>query len=999
MRKIYSRVVLVLMIASCSFFSYRYINGDQDPGTIAIKPTMFDEDKEGEGRKQEEVKERLQHERIMTMDPALGYAPIERLVEAEKKTKQIMADYLKENSPQSLLTWGERGPSNMGGRSRSVLINRNDATGNTVLVGSVGGGLWRTTNFKGATPAWTQISSVSANLAISALAQDPSNLNVMYAGTGEGVGNADAIRGLGIYRSSDGGNTWALLGSTTAAGAQANDMSYITDLAVYSDGSVYASAISRFCNRGGVFKSTNGGTSWTRVIGTTGAACDATEVDLVAYDLEISASGDIYAAVLNNGPAFVGGNPDGKIYKSPAGATVGNVGAWANITPAPKAGGFWQRIDLACAPSDNNVVYAIFQGNGNGIDSIMRSDNAGGVWVNVDNTTLWCDQGSSSSVDFSRSQAWYDLIIAVKRDDPATVFAGGVDVMKSSTSGAAWTQATQWSSGCGVLPNIHADIHNIVAFPTGLGTSSEWIVVNDGGIYYTTDNGASFTNKSAGYNTIQYYSAAISPTIGSNYMLAGAQDNGSHKFSSVGLNAVTTATGGDGGFCHIDNDPNNQVTSFTFNQYGYSRNAGASFSTFSFGANGRFINPTEWDTLGNHLYGAYLAGRVIRVDNIVAGTISGFQEIVTGATVTASALKADPNTPDRIWVAFSGSTAPELFYIDGANDFSTNVTTGVNEPPLAAGSYIASIDVDPVNASHILITVSNYGVNSVWESTNLGSTWTSVEGNLPDMPIRWGIFVPANLDPGSITTAVGGVMLATELGVWSTQTLNAGATVWVQNAGTMGNVRVDMLKLRKFDRQVVAATHGRGLFTTTLQGSLPVNFTAFTGKTEEKQNRLMWSVENEVNNKGYEIERKYKNEPGFTKIGFVAAKSANASANDYTFPDALVDLGIDNASYRLKQIDIDGHFKYSAVVTLTRKTSPKFIEYVAVRTNSLLIRMNGQSDQQVVVRLFDNSGRVVMQKQVPQRTQEISMTGLPRGVFVVEVSAMDGKRFTQRIVY
>lgn len=993
----------VLAIACLAIFGKQIFSERE----LVAEPVELSEKEESGNLKQQEQEERAQHERIMTMDPALGYAPKERLLVAEQKAKEIMTEYLRENSPMSLMNWAERGPNNIGGRSRAVIIDRNDGTGNTVLVGSVSGGLWKTTNFKAATPAWTQIAGVSANLAITSLAQDPSNLNVMYAGTGEGFGNADAVRGLGVYRSADGGNTWNLLASTTTGGANATDFSYVQDLVVYPNGHVYAACISAvFCNRGGVLKSTNGGTSWTRVIGTYPGGTCAAASNFQAYDLEISAGGDLYAAVQDYGPFYGGGNPAGKIFKSPAGGTVGDVGTWGDITPAPKAGGFWQRIDVACAPSDNNVLYAIFQGTGSAIDSIMRSDNAGGAWVNVDNTTIWCDQGSNNGLDFSRGQAWYDLIIAVKRNDAATVFAGGVDIFKTINSGGTWTQNTQWAGTCATaFPVVHADIHNIVFFPIGLGTADELIVVNDGGIYYSADNGVSYTNKSAGFNTIQYYSAAIHPTAGSSYMLGGSQDNGTHKFSAAGLGAVTTATGGDGGFCFIDvDDANIQTTAFTYNQYGYSRNGGTSFSTVSFGSNGRFINPYDWDNTGNYIYAPYLAGRILRVENIAAGAVSGFQEIVTANTsLMASAVKVDPNTTNRVWVAFStnpgsASQIPELYYIDGANNFSSNVTTGVNEPPLAAGAYISSIDIEAGNPNHLLLTASNYGVVSVWESTDLGSTWTSVEGNLPDMPVRWGAFVPPGFNPGSGVNAIGGVLLATELGVWSTQTLNGASTTWIQNSTNIGNVRADMVKIRNSDKVVAVGTHGRGMFTAALQVSLPVNFTSFTGRAEEKQNRLFWKVENEIDNKGYEIERKYKGETNFTKIGFVAAKSANAAANEYSFPDALVDLGIDNVSYRLKQVDIDGDFQYSTTVTLNRKTSIKLVEYITVRRNSMLLRLNGQSNQQLSFRLYDNSGRLLQQKQLQHHTQEVSMTGLPHGIFVVEIAHPDGRRHSQRIV-
>ena len=105
------------------------------------------------------------------------------------------------------LTWTERGPNNIGGRSRAILIDKRDPTGNTVFAASVSGGIFKTTNFTSASANWTVVDDHMANLAVTVLIQDPSNFNTMYAGTGEGWFNVDAVRGAGIFKSTDGGIT------------------------------------------------------------------------------------------------------------------------------------------------------------------------------------------------------------------------------------------------------------------------------------------------------------------------------------------------------------------------------------------------------------------------------------------------------------------------------------------------------------------------------------------------------------------------------------------------------------------------------------------------------------------------------------------------------------------------------------------------------------------------------------------------------------------------
>lgn len=978
--------------------------------TIVAAATIPSTTARNKEKETEEVEARQRQEFLMTQDPALKRVPREKLAIADEWIDN-QRRWLQ-NNPQDInatIAWEERGPNNIAGRIRAVLFDLNDATNNTVLVGSVSGGLWRTTNFLSGSPTWAKISTVSENLAINCIAQDPrvGFRNILYAGTGEGYSNVDAVRGLGIYKSTDGGLTWALLSATTTGGANVTDFTYVQDLLVYSNGDVYASAISAvFCNRGGVLRSTaaSGGASWTRVIGEFVAPFTdcGDAIDFAGYDLEMSASGDLYASIQN----FGDGAEQGKIYRSPAGGTVGDFGNWTNITPSA-GGSYFQRIDIACAPSNNDRVYAIFQGSASSIVSIKRYSVAGNSWTDVNNATLWCDQGSSTSADFSRNQAWYDLILAVQPNDDATVFAGGVDIMKTTNSGSSWAQITQWASGCASLPQIHADIHNIVYLP---GSNNSFVVVNDGGIYYTSDNGASYTVKNTGLNITQYYSVALHPTSGSNYMIGGTQDNGSHKFQNTGINTVTTVTGGDGGFCFIDqSDATTQFTSFTGSQYTISRNSGSSFATTAwFSGADRFINPTDYDNTQNLIYAGYAASQYLRITNIVSGSPSASAFTIGGLTnYSTSAVKVDPNTANRVFMSFASSSAssgdaPILVYIDNANASPsiTQITlpTGLGN---IGGAYISSIDVEEGDANHLLLTVSNYGVTSVWESTNLGAAWTSLDNNgvnLPDMPIRWGIFIPAGTNPGNGINAIGGILLATERGIFSCGATSGTTTTWTANNTAVGNVRTDMIKLRTNDRTVAAATHGRGVFVGQLfLGALPVTYASFTCKAEAKHNQLNWAVENETNSRGYQLERSYNNNINFENVAFIP--SATGSSNKYSYTDALVDLGKENAYYRLKQIDKDGRSQYSTIVQLGRKAGKKFVEYVSADKNRLFIRINnGNLLQQIQVRITDMAGKTLRNLNLNYQTQQIDIASLSAGVYVVEITNKAGERFTQQFV-
>lgn len=327
------------------------------------------------------------------------------------------------------------------------------------------------------------------------------------------------------------------------------------------------------------------------------------------------------------------------------------------------------------------------------------------------------------------------------------------------------------------------------------------------------------------YVTGQFYSCALHPTAFTNYCLAGTQDNGSHQFTSGTLQNTTEVTGGDGGFCHIDQDqPQFQWTSYVYNDYYTSTDGGSSWTNYTSGG-GLFINPTDYDDANNKMYCARNANQYLRWDDPqTGGTFTTVAAASFGGTVTA--VKVSPNTSNRVFFGANG----DVFRVDNAHTGAPTITN-ISTASLPA-AYLTCVEVETGNDNHILLTYSNYGVNSVWETTNGGTLWTSVEGNLPDMPIRWALFNPNNNDQA---------VIATELGVWSTDNLNGGSTNWGASNTGLANVRVDMLQVRTSDKLMIAATHGRGVFSSdvfttptalfsadqvTVYTGIPINFTS-----------------------------------------------------------------------------------------------------------------------------------------------------------------------------
>ena len=708
---------------------------------------------------------------LLTMDPETGDIPIERLFEANRRA----TDY-KRSGGGPLVTgeWEERGPSNIGGRTRAVMFDPNDPEQKKVWAGGVAGGLWFTDDITDEDAEWFSVNDFWSNLAVASIAYDPTDTDVFYVGTGEGWFNFDAVRGGGIFKSEDGGATFEQLASTANSAFW-----HAQDLVVHpATGDVYAAT-----REGGVQRSQDGGATWTKVLGT-----GAGSTNNRSADLEIASDGTLYATV----GIF---NPGG-LYKS----TTGDADDWVEISENPgfpSSGVF--RVELAIAPSDPSILYvATHQSNTNGLGPVYRSDDAGDTWAQV---------GTLSHPQFSEpsnGQAWYDLILAVAPEDPDVVLLGTVDLHRSGDGGATWELV---SSAYGVSgePYVHPDHHNIVFRP---GFPTEAVFSHDGGIDYSTnatDAQPAYLNRNNGYNVTQYYAGAIGPEADSELMLAGAQDNGTQRFDDEGINDALSVRGGDGAFAFIDQDQGViAIASSQFNRYGRSTNGGFSFPTTLINeASGSFINPADYDDRENVLYTNRDASTLYRVTGIdesspVLATIDGGNR---GFFSTPTHLRVSPYAPEGSSTLFVGTSAGRIFRVVNAD-----ITPGIQEVSttfLTTGS-ISCIEIGE-NEDHLLVTFSNYGRVSVWETTDGGESWVDKEGNLPDMPVRWAVYNPTNRNA---------VLLATESGVWETLNFDAEEPTWTPAPG-FPTVRTDMLQWRASDNRVMAATHGRGVFTAT----------------------------------------------------------------------------------------------------------------------------------------------------------------------------------------
>ncbi|NOX84512.1 MAG: T9SS type A sorting domain-containing protein [Chlorobi bacterium] len=742
-------------------------------------------------------------EYIMTVDPSLGYVPKERLWDAREYTLSLMKDQQARRDYDPPVEWEGTG-ANMGGRTRTIMFDPNYT--NKVWAGGVTGGLWYNDDITDLSVEWIPVGDFWPDLAVSCMAYDPDDHQTFYVGTGEAqtariIYRESSGLGAGIFKTEDGGETWELLESTSG-------FKYITDLVVRDEdgtGVIYAGVASgtymgedhESQPSDGLYRSDDGGQTWEQVLPTIPGF---TNDPYAPADIEIAANGRIFVGTMEN-------------INKKGGATVlysdtGLPGSWTvydHYNTVIKNESYYKipaRTIIAVAPSDSNRVYAQFAaGYVNGFTYyrgryIAKSSDGGVTWTQVTRP----DNNWSTL-------AWHAFILQVDPSDPDVIFTGGLDLWKSQNAGSSWKHVSDWSLMYwgGGDEYVHADQHNIQYKP---GTPATAIFSCDGGVFLTnTANQSSpvFIERNQGYNTLQFYTCAISPTPGAKKYIGGLQDNGTLYYNNAPLDINDMIDGGDGAYCFWDHNQSSIfITSYYYNRYTIYVNENPVNNIDE--QSGTFISPADYDYMNNILYANAVSffgdhpDRLLRSKGIPNSISSQFIPLGTGLTTAFSHVKYSRFSPSGTSTLFVGTTSGRLYKVTHAESFPEVEEIDSPDFPTANISCVALGN----NENTILVTFSNYGVSSVWLTTDGGETWEEKEANLPDMPVRWAIFHPDNNDQA---------LLATETGVWATNSLMETPTEWAPAVDGMANVRVDMLQIRTADDIVLAATHGRGLFT------------------------------------------------------------------------------------------------------------------------------------------------------------------------------------------
>jgi photosystem II stability/assembly factor-like uncharacterized protein len=669
------------------------------------------------------------------------------------------------------------------GRVAAIAIDPTNT--DVIYAGAAQGGVWKTTN---AGAKWTELTDTQASLAVGSIAIDPANHLTIYVGTGEENFSGDSYYGAGILKSTNGGATWTHICGPFCG--PTNSSSYwgggarVGTIAIQPGNSKVLLAGVQWLGQDGVYRSADGGSTWTHVLsGNPGTG--------VLFD---PANGNIAYAAL--GAAFAGGTEG--FYRSVNGGVTWTPsnGSGENSLNLDGAG----RIVLAMALSSPSTIYASLEDIDNsGVLGFYKTTNGGTSWTLLASTPNYCTP-----------QCWYDNAIGVNPKNPDEVWAGGAfgtTLVRSLDGGSTWTQL-QSAENYG---SVHADVHALVFTPNG----KQLLVGSDGGVYNTAQSEANtpeFTPLNETLGITQFYPGLAADPANVGVALGGTQDNGSLLYSgSVNWNQVAC---GDGGYSAIDPAQPSIMYTTCEDIAIYKSTASGSFASWGSVTSGidtsdrsQFIPPLVMDPArpARLYFGTY---RIYQTTNGATSWNAISADLTAGGTITTLAVE-----PANDNVVFSGSSDSQVYVttdaLKGASAAWTNVTNGL--PPRAITEIVAH-PTSPTTAYIAFSGFTGFGdsLGHIFKTTDSGEKWTDISGNLPNTPVNSLTVDPD--DPGYI-------FAGTDVGVF--YTANGGAT-WNTLMEDLPRVAVLGLTLNEEPYTLLAATHGRGVWDLNVTTVVPV---------------------------------------------------------------------------------------------------------------------------------------------------------------------------------
>ena len=637
-----------------------------------------------------------------------GRIPQEARGRAIERARELEASSLAGTAGSSgaPAAWRPIGPYNVGGRVNSIAVHPTD--GRTVWIGAADGGVWKSTD-RGA--SWRPVMDGANSIALGAVAVDPVNPLVLYAGTGEAAVNIDSYTGAGVYKSTDGGETWTISGLTHVA-------AFSRILVHPSRPEIVLAAAIR--NNGGIYRSADAGRTWTRIS------------ERPAYDITVNP--------VDPDEMWVGGGVNGAMHSIDAGATFAPVGLGIAVD------GFAGRVSLQVAPSDPRVLWALvseYTFNAQALTRIYRSDDRGATW------SLVMDNEYDILNFYGYRQGEYNNVILVNPLDANDVIAGGVVMIRTLDGGVSWQPVGQ---------QIHVDHHALAYDPTD---PQRIYFGNDGGMYRSDDGAATFERISRGLAITQFYGMGVDQRA-SAVTYGGTQDNG-----TIATTAEEYMPGGPGilsgsdGF-HVAIDHDNSSIVYLEHPYGevfrvdlstgsqLRVTSGLPMNEQAAWAAPLVMDPNDAKTL--------YTGRQ-RVFRFNART-STWRAISQPFRSNVSAIGVSPLDSALI---YAGSDRGEMRVTSDGGATWSEIYFGNGLPDRA----ITDIAPSTVDRCAALVSYSGFYSGHVYRTTDCGVTWRDISTALSDIPANAIAVDP--MDEGTIAVGTDiGVFVTSDTGAsWS----------------------------------------------------------------------------------------------------------------------------------------------------------------------------------------------------------------------------------------
>ncbi|MEI8134702.1 MAG: FlgD immunoglobulin-like domain containing protein [bacterium] len=828
--------------------------------------------------------------------------------------------------------WTNIGPTNSAGMTKALAFDPTNS--NIIYAGAIAGGVWKTVN---AGTSWTPLTDlVIPDLAVCTIAIDPNNASVIYAGSGDPSVATDGYPGSGLYKSADGGATWARLAPTKLGGT-------INKVLVDPNNSNIVIACA-YNNNPGIYRSVDAGVTFTKVFPATKNA-DGIIWDVAAA--QVIGGKQLLYGVEGNNP-FTSSAECGVYKSADDGAT------WIKISNGGlPAGSLIGKAALAIPNSDKTKVYCFMAAPDGSLQGLYKSTNSG-----ISFTSIGTVPSSIFDVG-SGPQGWYDLYLAITPSTTTndTLYIGGIEGYRSFNSGTTWTAYSSYQ-----INGPHVDQQSIAIDPAN---SRNIFIGTDGGVYRSTNAGVNWAYRSNGFATMRFYHIALDAKDNLK-TYGGAQDQGTWKV--VTAQSPAYIFGGDGFQPIVDPTNSNIIyAEVPFGDVWKSTNGGSgnswsSISATAFDQQSSSYENSDWETpfvMAPKSHLTIFEGRERLWRSIDAGSTWGTASnffTYSGNTYIISTIGLSPANASYYFVGLhsqGGGGGKIQMTSDGGTNWSDK-STGI------PSVKVLSIVCHPTDVNFALAGFESWstGTARVMKTINGGATWTNASGsvgnNLPGVPVN--CIAIDSTDPKNVWYA------ATDNGMYYTR--DGGATWGIAGSGIGLAPCVDVqVHANKVTLRV--GTHGRSMYEANVN-VLPVELTGLSATKTSAGTSLAWKTASEHDDSGFWVQRSFNYQP-FEDISFVQGAGNSSVERSYNYLDPKQDNGY--YIYRLNQVDLDGSSHLSNIVEVRYGSDasalrldqnfPNPFNAAEADPGSTRIRFQLDAPANVTMKIYSTSGAVV----------------------------------------